>query len=431
MKKIKKLLSLDLVKVSSTTFISTIVKFISNFISAKVIAVYVGPAGIAIFGQLTNAAAIFLMLASGAINTGITKYLAQHSNEPNVQKKYISNAFLITLYASIFVTIIILLFAKTISFYLFNNDSYLVVTYLLAASIIFSAFNNLFLSIINGFKQYKKFVKISIFSSFFMVLLTIILVKKWEVTGALTAYIAYQSLIIFISYYFIKKEDWIDFNFWKAKLDKKILKNLSKYTLMTLISASVLPICLITIRKILIHYNSIIDAGIWEGLNRISMTYLTLITSSLQVYYLPRLSELQSKDLIKKEIFQAYKLIIPFLLFMCFSIFFLRNQIIIILFSNEFLPMSNLFLFQLVGDFFKIASFLIAFLMWAKGMIKIFILTEILFSGFYIAASYFGLKYWGLDGVVKAYALNYFLYFIFFIVYFKKILIASKPNNLV
>jgi PST family polysaccharide transporter len=42
--------------------------------------------------------------------------------------------------------------------------------------------------------------------------------------------------------------------------------------------------------------------------------------------------------------------------------------------------MKPLFTYQLLGDFFKIGSWLLAYLMIAKALAKTFIITEILFA---------------------------------------------------
>ena len=65
---------------------------------------------------------------------------------------------------------------------------------------------------------------------------------------------------------------------------------------------------------------------------------------------------------------------------MAFGIYVLRDIAILILFTEEFMPMSDLFFYQLIGDIFKIASWLLGYLMIAKAMTRIFIITEIVFS---------------------------------------------------
>jgi PST family polysaccharide transporter len=110
---------------------------------------------------------------------------------------------------------------------------------------------------------------------------------------------------------------------------------------------------------------------------RISDGYLMLVTMSLSTYYLPKLSSLLSNGELRTEIFQGYKIILPAVLVSCLPIYFLRYFIIGLLYTKDFAPMEQLFFS--VADFFKIAAWLIAFLMTAKAMTNI-IATEIIFT---------------------------------------------------
>ena len=115
-------------------------------------------------------------------------------------------------------------------------------------------------------------------------------------------------------------------------------------------------------------------------MTRVSNAYLVLLTTTLSVYYLPKLSEINDNFTIRKEIFSGYKIILPVLIVLSSMIYVFRNWIVLILFSENFLPTTNLFAVQLLGDVFKISSWLIANLMLAKAMSKLYILSEILFS---------------------------------------------------
>jgi PST family polysaccharide transporter len=74
-----------------------------------------------------------------------------------------------------------------------------------------------------------------------------------------------------------------------------------------------------------------------------------------------------------------------------------------------------------VGDFLKIASWLIAHLLHAKSMTRLFIATEISFTASYVGLAIFSSELIGLNGVVLGYAINYFIYLVavFFLVYKK------------
>ncbi|MCC8142835.1 MAG: hypothetical protein LIO97_02180 [Tannerellaceae bacterium] len=133
---------------------------------------------------------------------------------------------------------------------------------------------------------------------------------------------------------------------------------------------------------------STIEAGWWEGMNRISNLYLLVVTTSFSVYYLPKLSELENKRDIKYEIVKAYKVVIPTLLFLFTLVYLLRFIVIRVLYTPEFLPMEELFIWQLVGDLFKVSSWLLAFVMIAKSMTKAFIITEFYFPLFILELDY-------------------------------------------
>ena len=101
-------------------------------------------------------------------------------------------------------------------------------------------------------------------------------------------------------------------------------------------------------------------------------------------------------------------------------IFLLKEYVILIAFSKDLLPMMELFAWQLIGDVIKIASWLLAYLMLAKAMTKVFIYTEVLFSALFVGLSILFVDKFGLVGITYAYALNYLLYLFMMIFIFSK-----------
>jgi PST family polysaccharide transporter len=147
--------------------------------------------------------------------------------------------------------------------------------------------------------------------------------------------------------------------------------------------------------------------------------YLMVVTSSLGVYYLPRLSEIKDNIELKKEILNGYKIIIPIVVIMSLTIFILRELAIKIAFNESFMPMKELFKWQLIGDVIKITSWLLSYLMLAKAMTKIFIYTEVLFNFSFVALAVIFINNYGVIGVTYAFALNYFFYLIIMIFMFR------------
>lgn len=90
--------------------------------------------------------------------------------------------------------------------------------------------------------------------------------------------------------------------------------------------------------------------------------------------------------------------------------------------------MENLFIWQLSGDFFKMASWLLAYLMVAKAMTKWFISTEIGFSLLFIILGFYLIRINGVLGITQAYLINYILYLFVMIFIFRKLLYNGKQS---
>ncbi len=117
----------------------------------------------------------------------------------------------------------------------------------------------------------------------------------------------------------------------------------------------------------------------------------------------------------------AYLKILPAIVALAGGIFIFKHEIILILFSKAFLPMEPLFLFQLLGDIFKIGSWLIAMNMLAKSQTKLFIGSEIIFSSTFVGFSILFIHFYGLLGTTIAFALNYALYWLAMGIVYKKL----------
>lgn len=278
-------------------------------------------------------------------------------------------------------------------------------------NIVLFGLNTLLVKILNGTGEIKKLVLVNISNSLFGLFITSAAAYFMGLKAALIALSISQSVVFFVSVFFIKKSTWFSIDLFSLGFDKTNVIRLLKFTLMGICIMVFTPLINIGIRDYIINHIGIGAAGIWSGLWKISNSYLGIITLTLSYYYLPKLSHLSDKKLIRKEIINGYKMIIPLLLVMMLFIFILREFIIKVIYTRDFLEMKSLFAFQLIGDFFKISSYLISFLMLAKAKTTMFITTSIFFALFNYFLSISLIKYFGLNGAVYSHAIKYVIYF--------------------
>lgn len=422
---IRGLIRSDMVRVSSLTAVSTLVKMLTGFVSIKVLATIIGPAGIALIGQLGNFTTMALNFASGGINTGVTRGIAANRENPASLYDHISTALRITVLFSLVSGFLIILLSSFLSRRILGSDEYSVVFLIFGGTLTLYSLNNLLLAILNGFKEFRKYVVVNIATSITGMAFSIILVLIWNVKGALISYVTYQSVILIVTIIMVRKSGWFQPRFFKNRMNLGMTKELLGFSAMTFVSAIVLPASQLIVRSYLTGHLSLESAGIWEGMNRISAIYLMVVTMSLSVYYLPKLAETKSDKELRAEIFRVMKFFIPVMTVVVMIIFFLRDVIILLLFTADFSEMRGLFGYQLTGDLFKMATWIVAYQMWARGMAGLFITTEIIFNTTLVLISIALIRQFSLAGATMAYMANYILCFFTMVIIFRKQLLSA------
>lgn len=401
---------MNLIKTSVLNGIAVVIKTATLFFLNKILAIYVGPAGYAAIGQFQNFIQMVTTFAGSALNTAVVKYTAEYHDDKEKQHLvWRSSVFLVLIFSMIF-TFLIFLFNKDLSWYIFKSEEYSGVFTWFAIFLIFFNLNTLLLAILNGKKEINRLVIANIMGSLFSLTIMSFFAINYGLRGALISLSLYQSLNFIVTLLLCYRLNWFKLSYFIGRLDVDVAKKFMAFALMALVSAVCVPLSQIIIRSYLTHEFGIVYAGYWEAMIRLSSGYLMLVTTTLSVYYLPRLSELKFLEDIKKEVVLGYKLIFPLAILGGIFVFVLKDWIIQILFSKSFLPMRDLFLWQLIGDSLKIGSWILAFIMLGKAMTKLYVITEIIFALSSILLTYFSTHFFGFEGVSIAHIINYSIY---------------------
>lgn len=372
-------------------------------------------------GQYLSFSSILTTFASGGINSGLIKYVAEYYNQLNKREKIINTSLFIVLICSAVAGIICIILCRFLSIFLLKSPQYWSIFVITGLMITFNSVGLFISGLLNAFKQMKRLITSQIIVNFITVGVTVPLVIYFKVYGALLSVFIVAPLTAIIYYRFLLK---VGFNIRKVRplFDTESFTKLAKFSAMAFTTALMLPVSQLIIRNFVITSISTESAGYWQGVLKLSDIYMGVIFSSLSLYYLPRLSEISDPKELRSEIFTGYSILIPLMIIMCLAIYFLRDFIIQVLFTASFRPMRELFPFHLLGDFFKIASWLLAYLMVAKAKGKMYIITEIIFSASYLVFALVFINYYGVIGITYAYCLNYFLYFLLFVFLFRNLI---------
>lgn len=408
-------------KATSLNGVSLLLKIAIGFITSKFIALFVGPAGMALVGNLRNFLTAVESVGSLGFENGVVKYTAENQSVKAKLNQTLATVFLSVLVSCLVIMLGLLLFSDALNNLIFGSGyAFSFVFKVLALALPFYIGNIIFLAVINGLDDYKKVIRLNIIGSCVGLLVSVVFISQWQVAGALLSIIVTPAILFVFSFFVLNREIGVLCNLKARYFDLSVLKNLSAYSLMALVAALVGPLVFLAIRKHIIANIGMEQAGYWEAISRISSYYFLFITSIITIYFLPKMARSRKDSETKTLFWKYFKGIMPVFIFGIMAIYFLRDWIIRLLFTKEFLPVSELFFWQLAGDVFKAASFILAFEFYAKKMTKAFIFSELFSLSVLYFSSLFFLENYGIQGVVMGHAFTYFVYLLVLCVFFRK-----------
>ena len=156
------------------------------------------------------------------------------------------------------------------------------------------------------------------------------------------------------------------------------------------------------------------------------------VNSLIALYLVPKLKTIDTKKAFRIEVVNFYKSLLPYFGGLLILMYLLRKYVIQLIFTEEFLPAEDLFLWQLLGDFIRVLGMVIAYQFLAKKMFSHFIILEIfLFTTLYFSSIYL-VDVFGLKGAVMGHFFTYLMYFGIVLLLFSSSLfgVISEDENL-
>ena len=411
----------ELLRTSLISGIGVSARTISLLVINKVLAFYVGPSGLATVSQFQNGLQILFTLGGLGIKTGVTKYTAEFDDNKINQIKLWKTCFALSFLSSIIVSLSVFFINFQYLERLFGDETNKIYVQIASLTIILNVFNNLLIAILNGKKEIVKLLVINLLTTGISFATMVPSIIYFGINGAICALIAQQTVPLFATGFIFVRCNWLRLYNLFGGIDPNVAKKLFHFSAMSITSAICFPLAYTFIRNTLSTEISLDYAGYWDGLQRLSSAYTLIIVSTLSVYYLPKMSSIRDHKNIKLEIWKVYKLVVPMMLSIVLLIYSFREDLIIFLFSEDFLIMTNYIGIQLIGDLIKIFSWVLGYVLTARAFYKTHIISEVIFTLNYSVGSFVLIPMYGLSGALLAYCASYFIHIVFLYVNLRKL----------
>ncbi|HEY0970492.1 MAG TPA: oligosaccharide flippase family protein [Gemmatimonadales bacterium] len=169
----------------------------------------------------------------------------------------------------------------------------------------------------------------------------------------------------------------------------------------------------LVVRALVVQRFDLHGAGLFDVAWTLSMTYVMLILTSLQGYYLPVLSQARDERERSQIVRRVFRLVTIALVPVITAVVVLKPLIIRVLYSGEFVAAGTIMEWMLLGDYLKVSAWVLAMPMLSTADMRPFLWAELAWSLLLVVASYLLASATGVpESIGMAFTMSYLLYLV-------------------
>ena len=390
-----------------------VVRIITKIITAKFVAIFLGPSGTGIVGLYNSTLSIVQSLSGLGISFSAVRNIALASGENDEIKiaKTIKAFRLWVWCTGLGGMLIVIVFSSYLSKWTFGSGDHAWAFVLLSVTVLFTALSSGQIALLQGLRQIKTMAKANILGAVMGMFVVVPIYWYWGAEGIVSAIILLSLATLWRSWIFARKVKVKPVTLSKIEFLNEG-RSLIGLGTVALVNGLGMVITGNIIRVFIQQKEGINAVGIFQCSWGIGVLYMAMIFQAMSADYFPGLSAnkdnfKQMKISINQQTIIAVIIGLPVIILLLLS----GNTLIKLLYTHKFIPAFDILKWQIAGDIFKLAVWPTGFIFPVLDKRKTYILTEIFWNGSYLLLSYLLWPRFGLEGVGIAFLLSYILYF--------------------
>lgn len=391
------------------------VQFINIFISvirSKFIAILLGPMGMGVAGLLNSTITLLSSIANFGIGVSSIKDIAVANENQNKRRllHVISIVNKLVWLTGAFGMILTLVLSPLLSKLTFDNYDYTWSFIFLSITLFLGQLTLGKDAVLQGTRQLKWLAYANISSSVVSLLITLPLYFLYGINGIVPAMIILSCTTLAITQLFYKK---LNISLQPLSFKKSWEKGLPMLKLGFFLSLSgiIATGCTYIVRIFITRIGGLDDVGFYNAGFGIVNSYVGIIFTAMATDYYPRLSAVIHEKLKYIETVNQQGNVALLILGPIITIFVVfANLAIRMLYSKDFLPINSMIQYAMIGVFFKASSWLMSYIVLAKGSTQLFFWSELTANIYMTILNCIGFYYGGLEGLGVSFLIGYIVY---------------------
>lgn len=330
----------------------TLVKIIGGLIVVKLIAVHLGAEGLGRLGLLMAFVALVSTFSGGGITNALIQNLSA-ATTAKARQRALSAGVKIYVAEAVLAALLLVVCAAPLARMLLNDASLAWVFWVLAGTQVMMGAGNLLQAVFSTLQRPRVIVLANTLGTVLGVVTFAVLIARQPFEGAALGIVclsAGPALAWLAVMPFALPPEWRRLT---RATDRDDMRSLLSYVATVLVAVSALPLAQMVVRDLVGTHVGWSYVGYWQGVLRVSDGYMQFVAIMLMYYALPRFSAQQSRAALDKE-FSSVRL--PMVAAMAAGLgvlYLLRDVVIHVLFTPEFLPARDYFLPQILNDLLR------------------------------------------------------------------------------
>ncbi len=392
-----------------------------SIVRTKLVAMWIGPVGIGLFGLFNNA----LEMISTGTNLGIRSSSvrdisqAHESRSAAVVARMIAVVRKWSMWLGLAGALLTLSLAPLLSQVTFGDDAHIWGFVALSIAVLLQALTNGEYAVLQGTARLKRLASVTLWGTLTGLAVSIPLFYLLRERSILPSIIAYATALAVFAWVFRSREYPVvhvdrreSFDMGKGFVRLGIFMTLGNF-------AGILASYAF---NAWLNVNAGTEAvGFYQAGYTLINKYTGLILTALGMEYYPRLSRVaHSRIRLRAFVSQEINVSIAVMAPVVALFILLRELVVWILYTPEFNVILTFVSWGMIGTVLRTLSWCLAFTILAKGDGKTYLWTEVASAVINLLLNILFYRWWGLDGLGIAFLVSYLLYtLIVIVVYFK------------
>ncbi|MEC4727737.1 hypothetical protein HWQ46_19510 [Shewanella sp. D64] len=407
----------DFFKAFSKTASGSLLSMIFGALLVKILAVFSGTQGVGIFSLFRDFTKTLSLIFSLNANIAIVQGLSDDSL--STKETYYNNALKIIIVNLSVIGLILLLCMDSIKEYFFSDFNFIStssLTFLLLAAV-FGCFNVVFSAVLNANRSLGYMASSQVIGAFCGLL------SAYPLINILPAQYAFVGVLLVINgswlianIYFLNRLG-IKLQLHESLVTKVEKDNARRFTTLAFASliTGVAGMCTILFVRFKIEANyGISILGIFDAAWTLGTVYVVFILSSLNSFILPMFVSRSTS--VEQSVHVNTTIKIVFLLFtpLIITMMTFSDELVLFFYTAEFAGSAEILELFLIGDVFKVVSWILGIKLLAANRSFAFIITSLIWDALFISAISI-LTDLGIVGIAYSYVLTQVIYFVILI----------------